>query len=314
MRKMNRARTPAVKTLLCAALAAQVLQPVTAYAQTVPAIADEPLYTATSIQPNVMLTLDNSGSMAWQFAPMSTASNVSRRCFTSHLYNKLYYNPSMTYRPPVMADGVSRYPNSSYTDAWRDGFDTSAGTLDLSSRFPGVGNYAAETKSNSNTNPAIGSSPVGGAYYHEYTGSSPATPAEDTCYSDSRYTKVEMNLATAEQKTNFANWFSYYRTRINAMKTSAGEAFRVVDGSFRVGLHTINEPDANGSDGAFIGLSTFTGSHRSNWYSRFYQLLPSGGTPLRAAHQRVGEYYQSGKSPGGGATPDPIIHSCQQTC
>ena len=310
---MNRARLPAGRTLLCAALAAHALQPPTAHAQSVPAIADEPLYTATSIQPNVMLTMDNSGSMAWQFAPMSTADNRSKRCFTSHLYNKLYYNPSMTYRPPVMADGVTRYPNASYTAAWRDGFDPSAGTLDLRSQFPSVGFYAAETHNNSNTNPAISSArsgDYGGAYYHEYTGS--GTPAEGTCYSNSRYTAVDMNSATAEQKTNFANWFSYYRTRINAMKTSAGEAFRVVDGSFRVGLHTINDPDGKGSSGAFIGVGTFTGAHRSNWYSRFYELLPGGGTPLRAAHQRVGEYYRTGDSPGGGATPDPIIHSCQQ--
>lgn len=309
---MDRAKTKACKALLPALLAAHLLQPLQSFAQSVPAISDEPLYTATSIQPNVMLTLDNSGSMAWQFAPMSTAANVSRRCFTNHLYNKLYYNPSMTYLPPVMADGATRYPNASYTSAWRDGFNTAAGTLNLSTGFPGVGNYAAETNGNSNTNPAISSSPVGGAYYHQYTGSSPATPVEGTCYANTSYTRVDMNLATEAQRTNFANWFSYYRTRINAMKTSAGEAFRVVDDSFRVGLHTINNPGASGSGGAFIPVATFAGAHRTNWYNRFYELLPSGGTPLRAAHQRIGEYYRAGTSPAGGATPDPIVQSCQQ--
>src|SRR5690606_11869051 len=124
-----------------------------------------------------------------------------------------------------------------------------------------------------------------------------ATPVEGTCYANSSYTKVDMNSATAAEKTNFANWFSYYRTRINAMKTSAGEAFRAIDAGFRVGLHTINNPDDSGSSGTFLALDTFSGSHRSTWYTRFYALQPSGNTPLRAAHQRIGEYYRAGTSP-----------------
>jgi hypothetical protein len=51
------------------------------------------------------------------------------------------------------------------------------------------------------------------AFYYNYTGTSPATPVVGTCYADASYTLVDMNLATtAAQKTNFANWFSYYRT------------------------------------------------------------------------------------------------------
>ncbi len=310
---MNAAKSRAHKALAYGLIFAHAWYPVaSALAQSMPEIEDVPLYTATSVQPNVMLTLDNSGSMAWQFAPMSTSANDDKRCFTSHLYNRLYYNPSITYLPPVRADGTTRYPDSSYTAAWRDGFRTGGGTLDLSSRFPALGNYAASTNSNSNTTPGYNTTSVGGAYYYEYTGTSPATPVEGTCYSNSAYTKVDMNAATAAEKTNFANWFSYYRTRINAMKTSAGEAFRAIDGGFRVGLHTINSPGNGGSGGAFLALNTFEDTHRSTWYSRFYELQPSGNTPLRAAHQRIGEYFRTGASPGGGATPDPIVHTCQQ--
>lgn len=310
---VDRAKSRTCRALAYGLIFAHAWYPVaSALAQTVPEIEDVPLYTATSVQPNVMLTLDNSGSMAWQFAPMTTKANDDRRCFSNHLYNQLYYNPSMTYVPPVMSDGVTRYPDSSYTAAWRDGFKTSSGTMNLSTAFPAVGNYAAETNSNSNTTPGYNTTSVGGAYYHRYTGTSPATPVEGTCYANSSYTKVDMNSATAAEKTNFANWFSYYRTRINAMKTSAGEAFRAIDAGFRVGLHTINNPDDSGSSGTFLALDTFSGSHRSTWYTRFYALQPSGNTPLRAAHQRIGEYYRAGTSPAGGATPDPILYSCQQ--
>ena len=36
--------------------------------------------------------------------------------------------------------------------------------------------------------------------------------------------------------TNFANWHTYYRRRMQAMKTSAGLAFKDVDSSYRVGF------------------------------------------------------------------------------
>jgi len=39
-----------------------------------------------------------------------------------------------------------------------------------------------------------------------------------------------------EEMTNFANWYSYYRRRIQAMKTAAGIAFQNVDDRYRVGF------------------------------------------------------------------------------
>jgi hypothetical protein len=99
---------------------------------------------------------------------------------------------------------------------------------------------------------------------------------------------------------------------MNAMKTSAGEAFRVVDDTFRVGLHTINNPERHWQRAARSWPGTFTGTQKTNWYTRFYQQIASGNTPLRAAQQRIGEYYRAGTSPAGGSVPDPIQYSCQQ--
>ena len=301
------------KALALLLIVTHELMPVSiAYAQTVPVLQDQPLFTVSTVQPNLMLTLDNSGSMAWQFAPMSTSSKQGSNCFQNANYNRLYYNPNVTYIAPIKPDGT-RYADASYTAAWRDGFNTGAGTLNLSTSFPAVGNYASSTQSNSNTEPRESNTPANrSAYHHAYTGASPATPVLGTCYANASYTLVDMNAATAAQKTNFANWFSYYRTRINAMKTSAGEAFRVVDNSFRVGLHTINNPSATGSTGGFLPLATFETTARTTWYNRFYQLLPSGNTPLREAQQRIGEYYKAGTKPGGGSVADPIQYSCQQ--
>jgi hypothetical protein len=59
-------------------------------------------------------------------------------------------------------------------------------------------------------------------------------------------------------------------------------------------------------------LATFDATMRNTWYTRFYQIQPIGGTPLRMAQERIGEYYRAGTSPTGGAVPDPIQYSCQQ--
>ena len=291
------------KVLVTALISAQVLFPAVSPWAQVPtgpiALSDQPLITTSTVQPNLMYTLDNSGSMDWQFAPMYTANNQSRYCFTDPAYNGLYYNPNFTYLPPITYDGVTRYPASTYTNAWMDGFDIPSGTRNLSTKYPALGDYGDTSLSGSGNR---------GGYYMYYTAGSPVA---GTCYSDSAYTVVNMNSATAAQQQNFANWFSYYRTRMLAMKTSAGEAFRVVDNTFRVGFHTINNPGSGGSVGAFVPVATFSGTQRQNWYSAFYAQQPHDSTPLREAESRIGEYFRAGTSPVGGSVADPVQYSCQ---
>ncbi|MFM7505556.1 MAG: pilus assembly protein, partial [Rubrivivax sp.] len=232
-------------------------------------------------------------------------SNRLNRCYTNSAYNRLYYDPGATYLPPIKADGT-RYPNSSYTSAWLNGYITILGTMDLSTSFPAPGKYAGGSGSYI---PGATAGAVG-AYYFAYNA---GTPTPGTCYDNGSYTQVAMNTASAAAQQNFANWFSYYRTRMLAMKTAVSEAFRYIDGSFRVGLHTINSPAATGDTGAFLPVTAFSGTARTTWYERFQsQRMAPGGTPLRAASERIGEYYRAGISPAGGTVADPIQYSCQQ--
>jgi type IV pilus assembly protein PilY1 len=115
-----------------------------------------------------------------------------------------------------------------------------------------------------------------------------------------------------EEMTNFANWYAYYSTRMQLMKTGAGWAFDQVTDRFRVGLVTIN-PGSPVSSNRFLPVDAFTGTHRENWYTKLYAQTPSGYTPLLQALSRVGRYY-GGKSDGinSGMTPDPVQYSCQQ--
>lgn len=116
----------------------------------------------------------------------------------------------------------------------------------------------------------------------------------------------------AEELQNFANWWSYYGERLSLMKTATGKAFLSIDDRFRVGFITIN-PNNPVTAGKYLGASKFDAPQRASFYSKLYQQVTNGGTPLREALSRVGRYYGgvTGGINSGMAPPDPVQYSCQ---
>lgn len=116
----------------------------------------------------------------------------------------------------------------------------------------------------------------------------------------------------AEEMTNFANWYAYYRTRSFAMKSAAGQAFATIDNNYRVGFLTIN-PGSPVAENKYLKIDDFEPRHKENWYKKFYSSTASGGTPLRQALSRVGRHYAGVKSGiNSGMSEDPVQFACQQ--
>jgi len=121
----------------------------------------------------------------------------------------------------------------------------------------------------------------------------------------------------AEEMTNFANWYAYYRTRMQMMKSSAGRAFVSLGNDYRVGFVTLNpssSPSGQSPSGyEYVPVSDFDATQKTAWYTRFYGIDPASGTPLREALSRVGRYY-AGITSGinSSMTDDPMQYSCQQ--
>ncbi|MFW5440131.1 MAG: PilC/PilY family type IV pilus protein [Methylophilaceae bacterium] len=113
----------------------------------------------------------------------------------------------------------------------------------------------------------------------------------------------------AEEMTNFANWYAYYRTRMLLMKTSTSLAFKDINTDFRVGFITISNQS---STNHYLPITKFDQTQKNSWYAKLFATSGGGGTPLRSALTTVGRIY-AGKSPVSGyATDDPVQYSCQQ--
>lgn len=115
----------------------------------------------------------------------------------------------------------------------------------------------------------------------------------------------------AQERANFATWFSYHRTRMKAAKAGASEAFAQLDGNVRVGFRTIhnrnpfNIPVGDGNDGRFVdndddpqtpGNESTTS--RSTWYARLRAPIGYSGTPLLSALTGAGEYFSQSAASG----------------
>lgn len=89
-------------------------------------LATAPLETsgAASVKPNIFFILDDSGSMAWDYMPdWANDAVCTGTCLTSLRrnsgFNATYYNPTITYAPPLQYNGTSRQSMTrAYTNAW----------------------------------------------------------------------------------------------------------------------------------------------------------------------------------------------------
>jgi type IV pilus assembly protein PilY1 len=116
----------------------------------------------------------------------------------------------------------------------------------------------------------------------------------------------------ADELKNYATWYSYHRTRIKVAKAGTSEAFGLLGSNLRVGYDSIwNRSPYAIPVGTNDGL--FSGSNRTTWFQRLHDANGNDGTPLKAALQRSGEYFENttAAGPWGPATGDDQI-SCRQ--
>jgi type IV pilus assembly protein PilY1 len=235
------------------------------------AVSQQPVLSA-SPPANIVMLVDDSGSMRWAYVPDAYGACTGTRRFNAGTFNALAFNPNIVYEPPSIIDntGTKVSLSTSFNAAWIDGFNTDttngAQAVDLSTSYQptassapgttsqtysphpgqdlasiGVGSSGGSVGSNcgiSSTQfgPATGSGTLipAAAYYYVYDStqaapqacSAPGTtvltaPAsalnDDNCYrymaATSAPSVIDSHGNTIAGTQNFANWYSFYRTR-----------------------------------------------------------------------------------------------------
>jgi len=282
-------------------------------------IADVPLASSStaSVKPNILFTLDDSGSMDWVYMPDEMGSFTSKLTFRSFVCNTVYYNPAITYiAPPQLADGT-KLPNQSFTAAKSDGYNSASSTVNLSTSF------SADDGGESGR----------AAYYWVLTGGTAPSPQSAACQGSApsststspitsgglTWTKVTVSATSGpggtDERQNFANWYSYYRKRIMMMKAATARSFVTLSSSYRVGFITIN-PGATVSSSKYLRISDFDATQKQAFINKLYSQTANNSTPLREALSRAGWIYagqlNTGLTAGIPAADDPVQYSCQQ--
>ncbi len=328
-------KTDPRKAIACAIAAAFTGASAGALATTTD-LADVPLASSstTAVKPNMMFMFDDSSSMLEVHMPDEMVSNMSRASYRNHFCNTIYYNPAVFYQaPPQLATG-KKFATMSFTLAKDNGYDTStsASTTNLSASFRAHTGGLLGSSSPDTAQPAY--------YYVITAGTPPASPLDAACSSAPTsstaashsasgggltWTKVLVSATSGpggtDERQNFANWYSYYRSRIMMMKGATGRAFVSLSSSYRVGFLTINPYITGSITSKYLRIADFDATHKQSFLDKLYsQTAPSGSpfafTPLREALSRAGWIYAgklgSGLTSGIPAADDPVQYSCQQ--
>jgi len=144
-----------------------------------------------------------------------------------------------------------------------------------------------------------------------YPGTTAKAPSRTDCT-----TNTDNTCSYAEEMTNFANWFAYYQTRMQMMKTAASNAFATIGSSYQVGYMSISTMNSTpNTAGDFVNPAAFDAVHKLAWYTNFFQAKPGNSTPLRVALATIGRLYAgklTGSTLNGVKVSDPMQFSCQQ--
>lgn len=328
-----------------------------------------PLYVGPSVEPNVLFLADDSGSMdwglvtsendgvmylsGWDYYHAQPGGNIATWNWVvaaeeylidvkgvaapalgvwrawHHNYNKLYYNPNVTYKPwaGVDSSGVA-FGNANPTAARINPYKASDGTVNLTKKdtsyatdYPGLGNitvtnfyparYYTWTDSNGNGQVDPGDAHTLVEITNVATNKTPVPPSSYTGGPDRTDCAARPVCTYAEEIQNFANWYSYHRKRILTMKAALSLSADGVTG-VRVGYATINNNNSVGIKVASMNLDPKTGN-KKKLYDMVFKSAPNGGTPLQTSLRDAGRYFEcvSGNILGASGTNCPILPVAQ---
>ncbi|GAA4103534.1 pilus assembly protein [Zhongshania borealis] len=255
--------------------------------------------------------------------------------------NTIYYDPSTTYEPWVDADGGS-YPQANPSCALHNPETTTASFNAKYCRNLTVSNSnynsnrwlscesdgdCSSTTSNKSYWPATYFWYVSGDPWKSTSYEKKEIKSGQTFTGHGRENRSDCDTALLlsqctynEEMQNFANWYTYYRSRVLMARGGSGFAFAEQGEGLRVGFGSINQDSSNidGVNSSVIvnGVRKFEGDDREAFFQSLYgRTIPSSGTPLRLAIDAAGKYFSRTDNKGPwGNTPGTDDKTDQLAC
>ncbi len=263
---------------------------------------------------------------------------TSARALRSPTVNRSYYDPSVTYRPWARADGTS-FPNASPTAAFHHPVRTGLGSRNLTANVTesafwvhrnatGGAFCSVVCGENALTHyPAVYFRHNGGAIWDAANYTRVDIISTTPNYSgDGRASRTDAGCSGgtctyAAEIQNFANWYTYYRSRMLASQAGIGRAFSTQPEEMRVGFGAINKGptviDGRADTSTIIrGVRPFAGVDRTAFFNELYNgVWPPANTPLRKALDDAGQYFSRSDNRGPwGAVPGTDNSTNHLTC
>ena len=312
-------------------------------------ISDIPLESlANPAPPLIVFVLDDSGSMDWDimtqekngtyhapaggefyyvfYAPDNKYSNVqenssdlNKRYYQTQCYefNRIYYNPSITYTPwpkwnelpatptPTWSEVPNANPKSPRVNPMlKNEVDLNGRYVQFDSVQIKRSHYYVFSKQAAKlylVNINIDNASID--YYHAKTNAKHRI--KKLIRTDDPPTDVLCSRTFEEELQNFANWFSFYRKRMLTSKAAIGSAISSLE-NIKVGLLTINNNKNTRTSVLPIKCINDSGSlddQTDKFLSILYKAYASGGTPLRRGLKSAGQYYDEKSSSPLGTWP-----------
>lgn len=256
------------------------------------------------VRANLMLILDNSGSMESDYMPdnVHDLSSAKALCFGFSKVNRIFFDPNADYPVPVNSAGL-HLTTPNWPNAYVDGYATSPTNRNLANAPTWNNAQASANGTNYDT------------FYYVIEDSS-GTNVQ--CPDNVTYKLSKVTTLPAALQTKYLVWYSYYRTRQLMARGAVGIVMAEIDASrFRIGLSAISSNST--ADGTyFLNIRDFDAASPVNqkdaFYSKLYSIDAGGSTPLRPALEKIGKYF-SNKQLDGAALPsgrDPMQYWCQR--
>lgn len=301
-------------------------------AGTVDLIATPPELT-TTVAPNIVMTLDDSGSMGrhympdnrpfdnggwgvrddqnnvhnnrydsdtqpWLCAPVIDALNTDRNSPRALPMNGVFYNPNVTYRRPLYADGTTQFPVPNFNAAWNNGILHNRPNAAISHATVIADNSAANTRGARNLATARFCSTTlqGPAYYRLRDNVTLVTDAQGrvtntaVLYTVANWERVAVPAA---QHQNFAIWWSYYHTRALTAATAMTLAMAPFDQNVRIAWQNLNTNALTNTTPIYkFQNETVNTNVRNRFYDWLFNVTVGGGTPTLDATNRAGTFFR----------------------